>query len=1059
MLLDEAVLARSVDFTCCDVEPAILARNFLLFSLLSESDAPIDIIWTVFYDFFLKRPALDLLTTHSRRLLDCSQDLETWHQGQYGRFLKFCSRHTLAEVHQCWTRYAEFDTLPASRKAKVKAAFVGGMKQRDVQGTGIVTSVGRSAGPLVPEALMPTSEHFTHFWKTGINSMDAKDRTDADFVNPTFAYCNGKEGFDVHYGTDCLAAFHLALAFADVKDGPTRPGNPSKSQSAVISAQAQFAAWCQAFKKVIAVAPGSRVVIRAFVGEALAFCDALNYCASTSSTSTPSYVVPWKGTLTTFDGGDYKKGTSPPAPLEFDVIDTSNLVDHLGLLNILTVTVPLLARRPSSTLYTETLLPLGENAMSRFAEHFCGDMATTCLLLDIAPSSFLSRFTTTSNVHELLMHGFGKEISYQFHEHTSWKIISLADPLLPTGRTNCRLNFTFEPRQLANFLLGVYHKMFADEDVAFRMGSPAERRAQDGTIRYTRASYAAFLRTVKARIQEDVTWYVTMEALFDLLEQDRTLLVGSNNYQDLCCQLHYYNVFSVETFLPNSSIFLPCKQSETFRGWADVPTMVCLTLIVPRSKIRKIEQLDVEEVGTPPLWCGLAGPGFQSFFSTFRTVFGRVVSTGTHDRRQLSVEEDINGWASTSDLTVSLWVPAFAVSQKPAMSQISFMVRTTPATQHLQRILGRELKLFTTTLLDKEHVYITRERPGQPEEVEKIRKMSFAHFNDPAAGNVSVQMNQTCTQITSFTRRADISDAKDQETLENGALVLEEQVSPCAIKVTFGKFEEMFFFPFPVDGTRTKLRISRKSHYIEVVATPISGISSPGGFFVNPFPLIFDVTVLTLWNIHRINLDRLPALDITDKIRLSNWLNPHISLAFSDREKSMRSGGLHTNQDVFKTLVDVKDTLYTLFVRHTGIQGDGMNRVFGLTDPERGEIQIHTLLFVMVLRLDLPAHTVVLDAYALPMTVPRLRRLRRMLETLEPVIIVTARAETTAWKRLLPALAERCRTSWAHRADCAYAGHAPRSLEYAEDLCAAAARAAMAQCSLRSPSGRLLHHL
>lgn len=45
------------------------------------------------------------------------------------------------------------------------------------------------------------------------------------------------------------------------------------------------------------------------------------------------------------------------APVSFNVIDTSNLLDHVGGLNLLVAASPLLNGDPSSTLYTESLIP------------------------------------------------------------------------------------------------------------------------------------------------------------------------------------------------------------------------------------------------------------------------------------------------------------------------------------------------------------------------------------------------------------------------------------------------------------------------------------------------------------------------------------------------------------------------------------------------------------------------------------------------------------------------------------------------------------------------------
>ena len=44
------------------------------------------------------------------------------------------------------------------------------------------------------------------------------------------------------------------------------------------------------------------------------------------------------------------------APLSFNVIDTSNLLDHVGSVNLLVAAIPLLEHNLSATLYTEALV-------------------------------------------------------------------------------------------------------------------------------------------------------------------------------------------------------------------------------------------------------------------------------------------------------------------------------------------------------------------------------------------------------------------------------------------------------------------------------------------------------------------------------------------------------------------------------------------------------------------------------------------------------------------------------------------------------------------------------
>ena len=74
------------------------------------------------------------------------------------------------------------------------------------------------------------------------------------------------------------------------------------------------------------------------------------------------------------------------------IIDTSNLTDHLGLLNILPVS--LMRKKLSSILYTHTLLPSNEKGMVR-DDLLCGDISLISMILDLIPVSYVSNSRPT----------------------------------------------------------------------------------------------------------------------------------------------------------------------------------------------------------------------------------------------------------------------------------------------------------------------------------------------------------------------------------------------------------------------------------------------------------------------------------------------------------------------------------------------------------------------------------------------------------------------------------------------------------------------------------------
>ena len=434
----------------------------------------------------------------------------------------------------------------------------------------------RSAGPLAPFTMKAASDQFKRFWESGVTDDGIHDTTSAKHANPTFAFSMSGDKVAVYYGTDPILGFHLAETLASV-------GCPLSDESTAIhlkmvqAARHQFDAWSKAVMERIqdTRVSSASLVVRMYAGEALAFCQALHSVGS-SQPHTPPFVTPWKRSVVQFDQAAYGSHASSPAPISFNVIETSNLLDHLGLHNLLPVTISLLRNSPSSTLYTEALLTPGESTTKGILTHMCGDPSTISLLLGVIPSSYVSHFTPRSNMSDTLVHAVVDGPKPQYHERLAWKLVDRAH----TG-PSWKKSIQFLPEQLTKILFGIYLQIFSDENLSDRMAMvhlSREEKLQkihsSSYIRHTCRSFALLLAHIRNRVQCD--WDQVIYVLEALILQDQTLITGTNFYQELVCQLHLAG-FTLPWLSPAKVQELraredPATSKEKFylRGWVAV---------------------------------------------------------------------------------------------------------------------------------------------------------------------------------------------------------------------------------------------------------------------------------------------------------------------------------------------------------------------------------------------------------------------------------------------------------------------------------------------------------
>jgi hypothetical protein len=752
---------------------------------------------------FVADSVASMISSQCKKLADASQSLQEWNSHPFASYLRMSNAETLENLRRFWLLYAEFHVLPLARRERVRKAFKDHLDSSSGNETYRFSSA-RSAGPRWQHLLVPISIHGSHYRHTGVTSMQNKDVKAAQHVNPTFAYSFMGEGCAVHYDTQPLAAFHLAAAPLDNKADEIKSSAGRASAAMLLQfARTQFTMWCTTFKRVVQDMD-STLVIRFHVGDALSFCQALSHVRLTSAIGTPFASSWWRGSMLKLDGGDYASNSDAPAPLLFNVIDTSNLMDHVGPMNLLLVTRPLLASNISTTLYTESLVAISKDAIKTFDDYLCGDLTTVSLFLDLTPSTFLTKFATTSSSYEIMMDHISNSRSplgrNGFQQRLAWKRPST---LVPDGDG---LSLVVEPSSLGRFLFSVYLKMFSNENPG-----------SFGLLHHTRTTFAVFLQTVKLRLSPSTSWELVMHHLLRFIEMDRTLLPGLNSYQDFCCQMHLLNVYTV---LPLQDITLHPRirpsmiYQSHFHDWKEVPTFVYLTLLVPRNRIQAV--LD-SKPATPTLLCNI-GDDSSSSFSTLFGAFGTIQPIGDGSEMTLLMKEDLDGLFGSSSMIISCCVPTWILVVNTCAT-VTLAFRPNMTTLGLVGQLGDRLAIYETKLIDKEHVFITQGRPTPSRNANTgfVTARSTLELTTPADINcVSITFDSPCSRVIKFSQRIDIVDVDNQFALSSGAQLKDEQSLPSQIIVKYGSHHQGFNFPFPVDGSSTRLRVARKTFYIEV---------------------------------------------------------------------------------------------------------------------------------------------------------------------------------------------------------------------------------------------------
>ena len=533
------------------------------------------------------------------------------------------------------------------------------------------------------------------------------------------------------------------------------------------------------------------------------------------------------------------------------------------------------------------------------------------------------------------------------------------------------------------------------------------------------------------------------------VENDRTLLIGSNSLQEFYIYLHYFGVWTHPILQcgPKQATHIPGLPPQSrpdesgLLAEAVVPAIVHLVLIVPRKSLRVFTNENPDTMGSPALLLSVTQDAiryaYENLFSSIHCSFGRVVcdDNGTDN---VKIEEDDPGWMGSADLIVTCQVPSFGLLMGPKDSiRVGLTIKTAPEAMKFTQKLGLQLRVFEAKLGDSNNVHICRNAPGLRSQDAISTHQRWIGTHEIKTKPISRSLIKSDESHRAVRLQQHIGfpiDSSENKALSCGKMVITRVRSSSIVELRIGEgAPRLLYFPFQVNGSQSKLRVARKSSWIEV-SVPIHTAPSSESFD-SWTQLLFpkDCPPVT-WSIPKVNLGLQPPITfpfLSRKAKDAEWIKTFLGPTSSDTELALERNSFASPK--LSPKHHFKQSINIILGAFAGLIPESKNismRTFQLTLNE----SCHTIIFANALRHDLDLGSIVLDCCVLPLTFAKLPRLMDHLPDLlesGSMNVVLTKEESDLWKRLIPALVERCRT-WTHKPRCEYqqkGGVAPLSAE------------------------------
>ncbi|KAH7101015.1 hypothetical protein BKA62DRAFT_672336 [Auriculariales sp. MPI-PUGE-AT-0066] len=750
---------RRFDFTCCDWEPPVLARNLVLFSLLMDNNVVNDVrrIWNIYYHFFVDAEAHALLLDICTQLHDSLASMSTWHSSRFGTTLRVASSATLDALRRYLAQYIATGKKTGADRAAFRRHYEQAIRAKFAKansGGRRISPNSAAGGPLlgILDRSAAGYKLYEDYWATGVVS-----------GTPSGGSATAMSRSLSTMGQKRAKGYHLAEGLAEISPNSSRT---VVAHRCAATAMQQFTRWAQAFHHAVTNADG-RVKIRLLIGHVVPVSRALLHAANMA---VPRYICPWSLEELLLDGPDYTEDTISPAPRLSTFVDKAKPVECIHGL--------------------------------------CAEIRTMAVLLGISPRSFLEVASSSCSIHAA-SHAQANPEQPQLRERIAW---------IRTSPHNVEIDATL----LANILHGVYREMTRHEDwmtsiqeLKFHM----MLYTRESFVHFLREVQLRVVNSTTWHIAMNrlMQYIETASDNRGLLGrnsyQDLCLHLHLLGVHDVL--LRYPAFISTTPYRID-------KSRTIFRNWPDVPPVVCVTLEVPRAKFAALEALGADAIGNPNLAANLTSTlvHVTNDFYSVHAVHGSFTrvrdASGRSDLTRVRLIFAEGGWNGCGNVLVVFQVPAWILMIDPdgMTARLTLRIPPQPALfMAAMKSLGPDMAIFSANVKDAAHVAITREahhlRPGAFSLLPDITKASAKAPIICAIGD------STASAISRIRTRVEIPQELRATWLERKPVKI-RQTSPCSLSITSGTMSHDVSLPARIRGNILQVKNARASMYCEI---------------------------------------------------------------------------------------------------------------------------------------------------------------------------------------------------------------------------------------------------